>query len=633
MNATGETLEHPAILLLTSQMEVKGWSGEFLALGVPDAKFQAGRPVTDFLATLDSEMLLKRSGAQSSVEGLVAFARPEGVPLSLNMRRDATSDGFECRLTQNGRFQSLVEEQTATERLRAMLDWIPGFCYTVDTNLVFTSSRGAGLSNILLGQNQLVGMSLVDLWGTCDIGYEPLQCHLRAFAGMTQNYKDVCVGRSLDYEVSPLHDSDGRIIGAIGVGIDVTERETSRDEKARLVAQLRQAQKMESVGQLAGGIAHDFNNLLTCIIGNVALAQELAEPGSKTARMLEGAASAADSAATLTRQLLAYSRKQVIEPRPLNLSELIERVQTMLRRLIGEDVELKVDGSKDLWFVKADPGQLEQILVNLVVNARDAVDEGGEIVISTSNQVVNEGDSGVGQLSPGEYVRLSVSDNGRGMSDVVQQKLFEPFFTTKGLGEGTGLGLATVYGAAQQNGGEVTVESTLGNGAAFHIYLPRVEAPTAEASQVTVFPATEPRTKGGSETILLVEDEVSVLELSQRALENLGYQILACSSADEALRIFEDQKGRIDLLITDVVMPRMNGKELAARIFSHDPEVSVLFTSGYGENIIASNGVIEANLRFLPKPYRPSQLAGKVREILDTSPRSTAHKETGLPTD
>jgi len=374
---------------------------------------------------------------------------------------------------------------------------------------------------------------------------------------------------------------------------------------------------MESVGQLAGGIAHDFNNLLTCIMGNVALAIDLTEPQSRTAVMLRGAASAADSAATLTRQLLAFSRKQVIEPRPLKLDELVERVQTMLRRLIGQEVTLKCSSVEDLWFVCADPGQLEQILVNLVVNARDAISGKGTIVISTENQELEENDCSVGQLAPGQYVHMTVKDDGQGMSEQVRLKLFEPFFTTKELGEGTGLGLATVYGSIQQNGGEITVQSALGEGSEFHIYLPRVAAPMGIRKEETPTRPSDRVASGGSEHILLVEDEVSVLELSQRALESLGYHVYACPSADEALRLLENNDRRIDLVVTDVVMPRINGKELAGRIAALHPGMPILFTSGYGESIIATNGVIDSDLHFLAKPYRPAQLARKVREVLD----------------
>jgi CheY-like chemotaxis protein len=287
----------------------------------------------------------------------------------------------------------------------------------------------------------------------------------------------------------------------------------------------------------------------------------------------------------------------------------------MLRRLIGEGITLRVQGAEDLWFVRADPGQLEQVLVNLVVNSRDAINDGGEILITTCNQELSKDGPRIGRLRPGKYVCLSVADNGRGMSEAVKEKLFEPFFTTKEFGEGTGLGLATVYGSVQQNGGEVQVESCLGQGTSFHIYLPKVEAPANK--QESKKPVSGRQRRGGTETVVLVEDELSVLELSQQTLEGLGYRVLSCSSADEALRIFQQQKGGIDLLVTDVVMPRMNGKELAARIAALHPEVAVLFTSGYSENILATNGELEANLYFLAKPYRPAQLGEKVREVLD----------------
>jgi signal transduction histidine kinase/ActR/RegA family two-component response regulator len=627
MTAILDPVEYPVRLSLDPNKKILSWSGDWSRLGVESENAHESSSFENIFCVLSPGASLAKLVAGDPAPILVGFARSSGVPLALHLRLEATDEGFVVHLKACAEPGATAEEDTIRARLHAMLNWAPGFCYTVDTNLTFTSSRGAGLSNIHLEDNQLVGMSLMDLWQTKDLGYEPLQCHLRAFGGMTQTYRDVCVGRSLHYEISPLRDEAGAIVGAVGVGIDVTERETSQDEKARLLSQLRQAQKMESVGQLAGGIAHDFNNLLTCIIGNVALARELGDPESKTAKMLEGAATAADSAAALTRQLLAYSRKQVIDPRPLSLNTLTGRVEMMLRRMIGENISLSLERADDLWFVRADPGQLEQIIVNLVVNARDATRENGRIVISTCNKVVEKG-APVGELPPGEYVRLSVVDNGEGISEGVQAKLFEPFFTTKPLGEGTGLGLATVYGAVQQNGGEVVVESTLGEGAAFHIYLPRVMTVPQLVEEVQQ-PPSETRAKGGSETILLVEDELSVLELSQRALENLGYRVLACASADDALRVFEEERGHVEILVTDVVMPNMNGKELASRITGLDPEVAVLFTSGYGENIIAINGVIERDIQFLPKPYRPAQLAWKVRDVLDKVARDRMASVSG----
>jgi CheY-like chemotaxis protein len=291
----------------------------------------------------------------------------------------------------------------------------------------------------------------------------------------------------------------------------------------------------------------------------------------------------------------------------------------MLERLIGESIRLETACAADLWYVQADPGQLEQVLVNLVVNARDAITGHGEITVETRNLETSQVDAPVpGPTTPGRYVMLAVRDTGRGMSEVVRAKLFEPFFTTKETGAGTGLGLATVYGAVQQNGGTITVDSTLGAGSTFRIFLPCVEADPAfvEEREPFAMPVSS-RSRGGSETILLVEDEPLVLDLAHCTLEQLGYNVIPCASADEALRRLPEYSSRIDQLMTDVVMPRMNGKELASRVASLQPGISVLFSSGYGEDIIAKQGVLDAGLFFIGKPYRPGELAAKVRSILD----------------
>jgi signal transduction histidine kinase len=504
------------------------------------------------------------------------------------------------------------------QRLSLMIDSMPGFVYTLDRNFVFTSSVGAGLEALKLMPGQLVGTSLLDMWGVRDPSYEPLASHLRALAGYPATYQDVCVGRSIEYRLKPLRDVNGAIVGIVSTGFDVTERENAKETQAKLTAQLRQAQKMEAIGRLAGGVAHDFNNLLTCIMGNLTLAEEQLPADSRLARYLEGASAAAESAATLTRQLLAFGRKQVIDPRPVNLSSLIGRVKGMLERLIGETITLRTSCADDLWHVQADPGQLEQVLVNLIVNARDAIAGHGEIEVETTNLETSQPGGPVGPAMPGRYVVLTVRDNGRGMSDIVRSKLFEPFFTTKETGAGTGLGLATVYGAVQQNGGTITVDSTLGEGSTFRIFLPMVDVDrsAARSSDPVLVPASS-RARGGTETILLVEDEPLVLDLAACTLHELGYNVIPCASADEALRRLPDYQNRIELLLTDVVMPRMNGKELASRVASLQPGIAVLFSSGYGEDIIAKQGVLDAGLYFIGKPYRPAELAAKVRSILD----------------
>jgi signal transduction histidine kinase len=621
-----------AIAFVRRDATVSGWSAALELLSGWDEASARGRLLSELVVPLDPREIPEPDVfvPGMSWSGIVAVPGLERRPprvLAAEIRRLSGED--ELRVT----FAPLrvpahpapVETTTPAlryfdhQRLELVIGTMPGFVYTLDRDFVFTSSVGAGLAALNLKPGQLVGHNLLDMWGVRDPSYEPLACHLRCLAGSTtETYQDVCVGRSIEYRLRPLHDLDGNIVGILSTGFDVTEREHAREEQAKLTAQLRQAQKMEAIGRLAGGVAHDFNNLLTCIMGNLMLAEEQVDRESRVARYLGGASAAAESAATLTRQLLAFGRKQVIDPRPVNLSTLIERVKGMLERLIGESIRLETACAEDLWYVRADPGQLEQVLVNLVVNARDAITGHGEITVETRNFETSQPDAPVpGPPTPGRYVMLSVRDTGRGMSDVVRSKLFEPFFTTKETGAGTGLGLATVYGAVQQNGGTITVDSTLGLGSTFSIFLPRVDADRSALQEREQLVMPSSRSRGGSETILLVEDEPLVLDLAHCTLEQLGYNVIPCASADEALRRLGEHPSRIDLLVTDVVMPRMNGKELASRVASLQPGVSVLFSSGYGEDIIAKQGVLDAGLYFIGKPYRPGELASKVRSILD----------------
>ena len=371
---------------------------------------------------------------------------------------------------------------------------------------------------------------------------------------------------------------------------------------------------MEAVGRLAGGVAHDFNNILTAIIGNVSMAHMRLPPSDPAAAMLAEANKAAERAATLTQQLLAFSRKQIIEPKVLNLNDLIADLNAMLVRLIREDIELRSARERTLGRSKVDASQFQQVLVNLVVNARDAMPDGGKIVIETSNAELDDAYcAGRPYVKPGRFVMVAVSDTGHGMSEEVKTHIFEPFFTTKAKGSGTGLGLATAYGAVKQAGGSIEVYSEVGSGTTFRIYLPRVEG---EASKLV---REDPPQKlpGGTETVLLVEDEDIVRRMCARALDELGYKVLQASNGEEAIALSKGYGGRIDLLMTDVVMPGMNGGELAKRLILHRPGMKVLFTSGYTEDVIVHHGVLDDEVSFLGKPYSPSALAKKIREVLD----------------
>ena len=389
-----------------------------------------------------------------------------------------------------------------------------------------------------------------------------------------------------------------------------------RRERRRLEQQLFQVQKMDAVGRLAGGIAHDFNNVLTAILGAVELGLLDVPPAGPLREELEIIRDAATRAKDLIRRLLAFSARQVLQPTVLDLNHLVSDVAKMLRRLIGEDIELVLAAEPALGAVRADAGQLEQVLVNLAVNARDAMPQGGRLTIGTTNAALSGGDaSPVPEAPPGPYVSLAVTDTGVGMNADTRAHLFEPFFTTKPRGKGTGLGLATVYGIVRQSGGHIAVDTAPGRGSAFHIYLPRVaEAPErAGPARAAVAPA------GGRETLLVAEDEQLVRLLARKILEHAGYTVLVTSGGPDALRLAGQHVGPIDLLLTDVVMPEMSGRELVHRLAEQRPEMRVLYMSGYADEAVAQHGVLDPGTAFIQKPFTPDGLARKVREVLDAS--------------
>ena len=380
--------------------------------------------------------------------------------------------------------------------------------------------------------------------------------------------------------------------------------------------QLRQAQKIEALGRLASGVAHDFNNFLTAIKGYAELLLDGFEAADKRRSKAEGIIKAADTAAGLTRQLLAFSRKRVVAVQVLALDRLLSSTEKMLRRLIGEDIELTTSIAPDTGRVKADPHQIEQVLLNLVVNARDAMPRGGSIDIELSGVLLPEGHDSCGiELQPGHYVRLTVRDTGSGMTPDVNMRIFEPFFTTKQEGAGTGLGLAVVFGIVEQLGGAIAVDTELNRGTTFHVYLPQ----TSDA-EVEAIAAPPVATATGTGTILLVEDEPQVAELVMRALRNGGYTVLTASRGAEALDILRTSTSHIDLLLTDIIMPGMNGRELADRVRQLRPDIRVLYMSGYSDDAILRHGVEAATMQFLAKPFSIKTLTTKVREALTPAP-------------
>jgi PAS domain S-box-containing protein len=391
------------------------------------------------------------------------------------------------------------------------------------------------------------------------------------------------------------------------------EEAHQRRENERLEDQLRQAQKMESVGRLAGGVAHDFNNMLGVILGNTELALENVDPEQSVHEDLQEIMRAAERSADLTRQLLAFARKQAVSPKVLDLNQTVSGMLKLLRRLIGEDIDLDWVPGAGVWSVEIDPGQIDQILANLCVNARDAIKGPGRVTIETGNASFTEADcSARADLAPGDFVMLAVSDDGCGMDLETQLHLFEPFFTTKREGEGTGLGLATVYGIVKQNSGIIDVYSEPDRGTTFKIYLPRHMGEAVQAEEESA-PVAEGH---GHETVLLVEDELAVLNLSKVMLQKMGYRVLATSKPGEAIALAEKHLGPIDLLVTDVIMPEMNGRELAARLLELYPDLKQLFMSGYTASVIAHHGVMSEGMHFLQKPFSMKNLSDKVREAL-----------------
>jgi PAS domain S-box-containing protein len=395
---------------------------------------------------------------------------------------------------------------------------------------------------------------------------------------------------------------------------DVTDQRIAQDEKEKMEVQFQQSQKMEAVGRLAGGIAHDFNNLLTIITGYSDLALAKTSPNDPLHQDLAEIKSAGDRAGALTRQLLIFSRQQVVEPQTVDVKKLMDNVEHMLRRLIGEDIELAVSTDPGVGAVEADPGQLEQVLMNLAINARDAMARGGRLTIETTQVRLDEDYAHDHlEVTPGHYVMVAVSDTGHGMDEDVRSKIFEPFFTTKDTGKGTGLGLSTVYGIVTQSGGHVSVYSEPGHGSTFKVYLPRSDA------EVTRLETTEHEDarRRGTETILVVEDEDQVRDLACRVLRRQGYRVLDAANGGEAILVCEQHQGAIHLTLTDVIMPRMSGQDLAKRIQSLRPEMKFLFMSGYTDDAIDRHGVLDREVNFISKPFSSLKLAGKVREILD----------------
>jgi PAS domain S-box-containing protein len=502
-----------------------------------------------------------------------------------------------------------TEQHQGRTRLGVLMEKMPAILWTTDTELRYTSAVGAGLEPLGLRSNELAGKTLFEYFETHDPEFPSIAAHRKALNGESVTYELQWKRRVLESHVQPLRGNEGEFIGVIGVALDITDRK-------HLADQLRQAQKMQAVGELAGGVAHDFNNLLMVIKGHAEMLSDRLPQGSPQRFNVEQVQTAAERAASLTRHLLAFSRKQVLQPRVLDLNEVVGGMIQMVSRIIDENIELAFLPGAKLENVKADPSQIEQVVLNLVVNARDAMPGGGQLTIETSSVALDKNYTAkhaVVDLEPGPYVMLTVTDSGCGMDAQTQARIFEPFFTTKEPGKGTGLGLATVYGVVKQSGGYVWVYSELGHGTTFKVYLPMVAVTAEKAIAEKIIPAPS----SGTETILFVEDEQSVRELVREYLTGCGYSVLEASDGVQALEMAAMHPGAIQLLITDVVMPRLSGRELAAQIASARRDLRVLYISGYTDDSVFRHGVLEGGMEFLQKPFNLKALARKIRDILD----------------
>jgi PAS domain S-box-containing protein len=576
----------------------------------PADQFRWSAEMREAGAALDFDVQMRRA------DGVTIWVRDTAI---VKRNPDGTAYLYEGILEDiTARVEAERALQANERRLIQILEAVPlGIFVSDSAGLPVFANAGA---KTILGNGiipvtsigELAGVYQVYVAGTDDLYPVERMPLIRALTGEATTVDDMEIRQddqviSVSVQGAPIVDDNGRVVAAVVAFIDTTGRKT-------LESQRRQTSKMEAVGQLAGGVAHDFNNLLTVIMSYSAMLLEHLDASDANREDVKEIAAAADRAASLTRQLLTFSRQQVMQPRVMSINAVVLDLENMLRRLIGEDIELRTYLDPEIAAVNVDPGQLEQVLINLVVNARDSMPAGGRISIRTSSADLSA-ESGTGTLNPpdGEFVMLAVSDTGTGMTREVQQRLFEPFFTTKKLGRGTGLGLSTVYGILKQSGGEVHVYSEIGQGSTFKVYFPRVTA-GAEELPADIEPKEVPH---GSETLLVVEDDTNLRGLVERVLKNCGYTVYAADGGPEALAIARNPELVIDAVITDVVMPGMNGRQLVERLIESRPELGSLLMSGYTDDDVLRRGVLQGETAFLQKPFTPEQLARKVRAVLD----------------
>ncbi len=581
-----------------------------LDLFVPDARAR----IRDRLRSLreggiptavDDEKAVRLDGSIIDVEVAATAFDDDGTPAIHVVLRDVT----ERRAAEAASARRAEELRRSEERYRHLIDSLDDVVFSVDAEGRLAYVSGA-VSRYGFSTEEVLGHRFQDFVHPDDRRRIEEEFAARLAADM-EPYEfrildakgSVRIVRSSGRRVF----EEGRVVGLAGILLDLTAQRRTEE-------QLRLSQKIEAIGRLAGGVAHDFNNLLTVISSYAGIALRGLRSDDPLRADLEEIRKAGDRATALTRQLLAFSRKQVLQPEVLDLNVLVSGIERMLKRLIGEDIDLRFRPHEALWRIKADPGQLEQVVMNLVVNARDAMPDGGDVTIETGNVELDDAFAArnVGARA-GAFVMLSVTDTGGGMDAGTRDRLFEPFFTTKVAGKGTGLGLATVYGIVKQSGGSIWVHSESGHGATFKVYLPRVHEELGGRPRLGL-PAPA---HGGTETILFVEDDEAVRGLAGRILTAAGYSVLLAATGGEALILEERHRAAIDLVATDVVMPGMSGRELAARLSPVTRRKPVLFMSGYSDDAIAQHGVLEPGAAFLAKPFTPESLVAMIRDLLD----------------
>ncbi|WP_373060702.1 ATP-binding protein [Gemmatimonas sp.] len=565
-------------------------------------------------AAPDTFMVASSQGRSGWITITLNFAL---IAILLTLAIDVVITAMEKALRQEILARSSFERQQAV--LRTLIDAMPDVVFTKDSYGRFElANRAACIQFGKEREDEVIGLSAFDIWPSEFAAVRDAE-DAQVLSGNailnSEGSRPLPDGSTRWFLVIkvPLRNAQGEITGLVGISRDITDRKLAEVQRNQLQQELQQSQKMEAVGQLAGGIAHDFNNLLTIITGHSGLLLSLPDSSPDVQESVQEISDAADRAAALTRQLLAFSRQALLLPEVIDVNAIVLNTSKLLRRLIGEDISLSTTLDSHVAAVRADPSQLNQILMNLALNARDAMPTGGALSIETRNVEVDHTFTGMQLGVPhGPHVMLRITDSGTGMTPDVLSRIFEPFFTTKGLGKGTGLGLSMVFGIVQQSGGGIHVHSEAGHGSTFRIYLPAVST-----SVSTIVENGTGSVRGGAETILLVEDDSGVRALALRALQSQGYDVLTARDGVEALEVVASTAKPIALLVTDVVMPNMSGPALVEALRERLPQIAVLYMSGYTDDAVLRHGVLEAEVDLMSKPFTASTLAQKVRAVLD----------------